>query len=426
MGPGPGKTAPAASLSAVALVDWYWGGHHPTYFAHFVLALEQLGLRVLALCPQPEDARKAVSQLREISGFGDGTSRTEFRDVPRPSGGRWLPSRFFAAKQTIKRFCAIDRFVRAWQRETGTATCEIFYSCMYEWDFERFRYAQPFLAFRWSGLYMRAASLSTGDAQLNGRQINPQLDRISQDRRLKGLAILDEGIRGGVAERIGRTVVVFPDFTDERLPSTQIESRLAERLRAFAGDRPIVGLFGYLQRSKGLTTFCSAAQNPALTHVCFAIVGDVDWLSFTAEERHAIQKWLAEADNVWTHLARVPDEPQLNGLMAACDVLFGSYIDFPYSSNILAKSAVLQKPVIVSDGSLMAERVRRFRLGEIIPQEDPSAAAGAMLRILQDVDAWLQRHRPAWEDYRRQHCFEALKSAFAKMYGHSDEGLALR
>ena len=102
--------------------------------------------------------------------------------------------------------------------------------------------------------------------------------------------------------------------------------------------------------------------------------------------------------------------------MAACDVLFGSYIDFPYSSNILAKSAVLQKPVIVSDGSLMAERVRRFRLGEIIPQEDPSAAAGAMLRILQDVDAWLQRHRPAWEDYRQQHCFEALKSAFAKMY----------
>ena len=80
--------------------------------------------------------------------------------------------------------------------------------------------------------------------------MNPQLDRISQDRRLKGLAILDEGIRGGVAERIGRTVVVFPDFTDERLPSTQIESRLAERLRAFAGDRPIVGLFGYSSAAK--------------------------------------------------------------------------------------------------------------------------------------------------------------------------------
>jgi len=410
----------------VALVDWNWGGHHPTYFAHFVLALEQLGVRVLALCPQPEEARRAVSGLRKISGLTSASASTDFREVPRLSGGRWLPSRLFAAKQTIKRFYGIDRFVRQWQAETGTAACAIFYSCMYEWDFERFKYAQPFLVFQWSGLYMRAAALPSGEARSNERHINPQVDRISQDRRLQGLAILDEGIRAALAERIGRNVVVFPDFTDERLPKTRMESQLAERLRAFAGGRPIVGLFGYLQRSKGLTTFCAAAQNPALAHVCFAVVGEVEWLSFGAQERHAIQKWLAEADNVWTHLARVPEEPALNGLMAACDVLFGSYINFPYSSNILAKSAVLQKPVIVSDGSLMAERVRQFGMGEIIPQEDPAAAAEAILKILQNVEAWMQRHRPAWADYRRQHCFEALKLAFAKIYPQPDEGLALR
>jgi hypothetical protein len=232
---------------------------------------------------------------------------------------------------------------------------------------------------------------------------------------LKALAILDEGIRAAFEERVGRPVVVFPDFTDERLPASGEASQLARRLRAFAGHRPIIGIFGHLQRSKGLTTFCAAAQNPLLAELCFAVVGEIDWLDFTPDERQRIQTWLAESPRVWTHLARVPDEPQLNALIAECSVLFASYIHFPHSSNILTKAAVLRKPVLVTDGLLMAERVRRFRLGEIVPQEDADATCNAILSIVRDVDGWMERHRPAWDDYRQQHSFGALKSAFSEM-----------
>jgi hypothetical protein len=401
---------------ALILVDWYWGGHHPTYFAHFVLALEQLGMRVLGLCPQPEEARRMVSELRDgaATAVPNGLV-TEFAELPAVSRGRWLPSRLYAARQTIKRFRSIDRFVRRWQRHAGVPDCQIFYSCMYEWDFDYFKYAKPFLTLPWSGLYIRPATVRNGSAILQERRVTPQVDRVAQDGRLKGLAILDEGIRAAFEQRVGRPIVVFPDFTDERLPGSQVSSQLAERLRAFAAGRPVVGLFGHLQRSKGLTTFCSLAQDTTLAECCFAIVGEIDWLDFAPDERQRLQRCLAECPNVWTHLARVPDEPQLNALIAQCTVLFAGYINFPHSSNILTKAAVLHKPIVVSEGLLMAERVRRFRLGEITPQDDAESAAAAILRIAQDAEGWVEKHQPAWEDYRQQHSFEALKSAFSEM-----------
>jgi glycosyltransferase involved in cell wall biosynthesis len=405
-----------ASARALVLVDWYWGGHHPTYFAHFALALERLGIRVLGLCPQPEEARRMVAELRAgRAPVATIPMTAEFEQIPAVSRGRWLPSRLYAVRQTVQRFRGIERYVRRWQARTGITNCQIFYSCMYEWDFDRFKYATHFLALPWSGLYIRPATVRNGSAVFDERRVTPQVDRISNDKRLKGLAILDEGIREAFERRVGRPVVVFPDFTDERLPASGKPAQLAQRLRAFAGNRPIVGMFGHLQRSKGLTTFCAAAQNPALAGMCFAIVGEIDWLDFTPDERHRLQKCLAESPNVWAHLARVPDEPQLNALMAQCAVLFASYINFPHSSNILSKAAVLHKPIVVSDRLLMAERVRRFRLGEVVPQDDPDAVCAAILKIVQDVDRWVATHQPGWESYRQEHSFEALESAFARM-----------
>jgi glycosyltransferase involved in cell wall biosynthesis len=408
--PAPGR--------ALALVDWYWGGHHPTYFAHFALALEHLGIRVLGLCPQPEEARRMVSELRAADATAPTATipiTTEFEQIPAVSRGRWLPSRFYAVKQTVKRFRSIDRYVHRWQARTGITDCQIFYSCMYEWDFDYFKYVKPFLALPWSGLYIRPATVRNGAAVFDERRVTPQVDRIYNDKRLRGLAILDEGIREAFERQIRRPVVVFPDFTDERLPDSHEPAQLARRLRAFAGDRPVVGIFGHLQRSKGLTTFCAAAQNATLAGLCFAIVGEIDWLDFTPDERHRLQKCLAEAPNVWTHLARVPEEPQLNALIAECAALFASYINFPHSSNILTKAAVLHKPIVVSDGLLMAERVRRFRLGEVVPQDDPEAVSAAILSIVQDVDRWTRTHRPAWDSYRQEHSFAALESAFARV-----------
>jgi hypothetical protein len=102
----------------------------------------------------------------------------------------------------------------------------------------------------------------------------------------------------------------------------------------------------------------------------------------------------------------------MNSVMSACDIVHAAYLDFPHSSNIMTKAALVGRPLIVSEGYLMAERVRRFRMGEVVPQGDAGALAGAITRITRDPGAWMAANRPLWADYLREHSFERLQDVF--------------
>jgi len=64
---------------------------------------------------------------------------------------------------------------------------------------------------------------------------------------------------------------------------------------------------------------------------------------------------------------------------------------------------------------LMAERVRRYRLGEVVRQDDPDAIAHGLNLILNDTAGWVDRNRPRWSDYIAVHSYERLKEQFAKL-----------
>ena len=59
----------------------------------------------------------------------------------------------------------------------------------------------------------------------------------------------------------------------------------------------------------------------------------------------------------------------------------------------------------------MAERVREFNLGEIIPEGDSEALAGAIRRILALGYREELRQRARWEAYRQLHSLDRLKKA---------------
>ena len=404
----------------VAVVDWNWAGHHPMQFSHFVLALEELGAKVLAICPEPEEARKNIDELRERRGLGKPSSgRTVYRGIVMPAARlrKLLRWQLGAIDVTIRQFRTIEGIAKKWQAESGKRVDLIFYACIYDWDFQWFRYAQPFLSLPWSGLYIHALSF-----RLPG-QVNPKTGRLPQPEKIfrgslcKGLAIFDETIAPQVSTATGKPVVVFPDLTDERLPAHADGQGLglANRLKRFADGRPIVGLFGYLQPSKGLLPLLLASQHPSLSNVCFAFGGEIHWPLFTVEERRTICEVLSNSSNTWNHLMRIPGEEQLNSVLAACDILYAAYLDFPHSSGIVAKAAAFEKPLIVSEGYLMAERVNLFRMGEVVPQGNADAVGNAISKLTQDPSAWVAENQPRWSDYIREHSFERLKAAFCEL-----------
>jgi UDP:flavonoid glycosyltransferase YjiC (YdhE family) len=95
--------------------------------------------------------------------------------------------------------------------------------------------------------------------------------------------------------------------------------------------------------------------------------------------------------------------------------LFAGYRDFPNSSNALTKAAVFERPIVVSDGYLMAERVRMFGLGEVIPEGNAEALVAALRRMLALGYGDELRGRARWKDYREAHSMVRLKKAMEEL-----------
>jgi glycosyltransferase involved in cell wall biosynthesis len=405
-------------LQAVGLVDWNWAGHHPTYFSYFQLALEELGLDVLAVCPNPIEAEATANETRQAAGAnGSDRGRTTFATL-RAASRRFhglRPARIGAIDWTIRHFRGIEQQAQECAAKVGRKADAIFYACMYDRDFQWVHTVQPFLHVPWVGLYLHATSYRTPVRLPPGTNRLPQPERMFGGRLCKAVGILDEGIVKQVSDSIGKPVVVFPDLTDERQPASPAAVLLASRLKHFADGRPIVGLVGYLQPSKGLLPLLLASQDPRLSKVCFAFAGEVPWPLFSSQECRTISDVLSNRPNTWNHLMRIPDEEQLNSLLAACDILYAAYIDFPHSSGIVTKAALLKRPIIVSDGYLMAERVRHFKLGEVVPQSNVDALVAAILKITRNPSTWIAENQPQWPDFMREHSFERLKDSFREL-----------
>lgn len=399
----------------IALIDWNWSGHHPNFFNQFILALEELGLDVFALCPDPVGAAELAASTRSHCEGGN-RGRTQFMRLEPPAARfAWLrPRRIGIADQSIRRFTGIERQIIQWQKTSGRSVHGVFYACIYDWEFEWFSVARHLLRFPWTGLYLQALSYRMPGRIRPGSRKPPCPEKIFRSGLCMGVGILDEGIVSQVADHLQKPVVVIPDLADERRATTDEDRKLGEQLKNFAAGRPIIGLFGHLQVSKGLLTFLKAARLAEATGICFALGGEIFW-PYHEKEIQEIRDALEGIPNLWCHLSRIPTEPALNHLICVCDVVAASYIDFPHSSGIQAKAAALDRPLIVSDGYLMAERVRRFRTGEVVAQEDEQALLEATLKIIRNPDAWRQEMSPQWREYQAEHSFERLKDKLAEL-----------
>ncbi len=401
----------------IALVDWNWSGHHPMYFNHLLLAFEELGINVLALCPQPEAAARTAAQTRPVSSASQpNRGQTSFQKTTLPVQrfGRFRHTRPVGALWAIRHFNSIEHQIQAWSEAASEPVTAIFYACIYNWDFDSAHLAQSWLRLPWTGLYVNAPSYRMPGC------VHPRTNRVPQPEKMfsgqlcRGIGILDEGIVDQVAASIGKPAVAFPDATDERPAVSPEDQAPGERLKEFAHGRPIIGLFGHLHKSKGVSTFLETVGMISPSEVCFAIGGEVFGNQPNGMAQQ-IKLAAAQHPHLWHELHRIEGEPRFNHLLAACDVICAAYWDFPHSSGLQTKAAVFKKPLIVSDGYLMAERTRLYRLGEVIPQKDPLALRDAILKITRRPDTWLTENEPRWTEYSQAHSCAGVKVSLKKL-----------
>lgn len=199
----------------VALVEWMWTGHHPMYFAFFVRVLLDLGCTVTAFCPQPDEVHSALNDLS-----AEARSRLTLHCFQLVNPPKLCPGRFKYRLETLLTVRKMTTGIRRWESESGKRVDLVFFACMYDNYFSRWKELELAFPYPWSGLYLFSGKFRRLLPAASWSNLPPYAARQLCSRKLKSLAVLDEGVVQLMETLCQRPVVAFPDLTDDRLAVT--------------------------------------------------------------------------------------------------------------------------------------------------------------------------------------------------------------
>lgn len=387
------------------VVDTSNGGHHLPWMIDFCIAFLDTGSSVIALFPEPGALREAVLTLRP--------EKSAQFDVHSSAGLFARRSRRPSVMSEV-----IDA-TKAWGRLQRRLT-----SLPVKPEGVFFPYLDPFLArglnpqlvehlfrFPWSGLYMSPSWMR------RRRRYRPQFQTSPawclRSRQCRGVGLLDEDLVERMRRFLpGKAVIALPDFLPSQ--SEHLTPGINDAIRRRAGSRTIIGVVGSLQSRKGISTLLRVALSFPEEPFFFVFAGAFQFAGFSPEERemwaHAIE---APPENCHIFPEAIAREQDFVDLANTCDVFYAAYHNFPNSSNTLAWAAWLRKPLIVSEGGVMASRVERYALGLVIPQDDEVSCRDAMDTLRAEQRAGIHRHE-GFDAYLEEHSKDRLRSALTQ------------
>ena len=388
-------------------------GHHPTYFTHFAAAMAETGAEVVPFCADPADFLKRLGNASLPSAVRERIAPPV--RISGPATSRFRPTRWRGQYEAWRFFGGLGKQLRTWEYENSRKIDLVFFACIYDWQFANFHSVERFFGYSWSGLYLHARFFRMPGSPIPFPHVLPCPEKIFALKGVRSVAVLDEAAAAPLSVLAGKKpVVCFPDISETLLPEPAQGAGLAGKIKAFAQGRPVVSLTGHLQLTKGLEEFTASAESPAMKDVFFFLGGSVSWWGVGDNTRTRLEKSWEESGNIYVH-PQALSEATMNAVIAASDVVFAAYRNFPNSSNVLTKAAIFERPVLVADGYLMAERVREFQLGEVVPEGDVKAIVQTLERMLAPGYYGELRQRARWADYREAHSTARLKKAMADL-----------
>jgi glycosyltransferase involved in cell wall biosynthesis len=403
-------------VQTVAHIEWSWTGHHPTYFVHHAAALAEIGCKVIPFCAKPAEFEAALGALNLKPEVAARIAPAQ-KELG-PVGSNFRPARWRGYYEGFTFFSGLGRKLRSWQKENRQKIDFVFFGGIYDKQFRHFALFERFFGFPCGGMYIQGRHFHMPGSPIPYSNGLPCPDKIFASRLFQGIGVLDAAVVEPLRQLSGgKRVVVFPDVTHEQKVSEGHEAfGLARKVKAFAAGRPIVALAGHLQWTKGFADFTAAAGRKELQDVVFLLAGGLNWSEVSDEQRRQLQTAWERGANIFTHLQSLPEE-SMNAVLSSADVIWAAYRSFPNNSNILTKAALLEKPVLVSDGYLMGRLAKEYQLGEVVPEGDREAIVAALGRMLAPGYADVLRQRARWSDYHALHAADLLPGCFRELFG---------
>ncbi len=201
---------------------------------------------------------------------------------------------------------------------------------------------------------------------------------------LGGVCFLDDATcRAYSASLLGKYFQYLPDITNVELPDEPCF--LAEEIMYRAAGRKIVFLGGTIVGKKNIAHWGDLIARADARRWFFVQVGEIHGNTFSPADTAAFEHLVAHPpENLWLHAHYLSDEREFNDIMRIADIIFAVYRDFPFSSNMLSKAAYFERPILVSDGCLMGDRVRHYGIGLAVPYDDVRAMLCALEQLTKD------------------------------------------
>ncbi len=348
---------------AFFLYDDLSAGHHKLYFRMVLKKLLDRGKKVIAVYSDPENLSQNICGGDVLFERPILAKRSRFEEL--------IPG-----LRAFQKWRNLSRVIRRIRREHDVVPEFVFILWLDDFlqGFIHHRLVRFVFRHRWGGFYFHPTFMRKESRYLSGYQRRHSPIR---DKQCIRVGIFDEGILDDLRRLFGSKVSLCPDFT-----YTGIKKKfpLLEIIQKKAAGRKVVGLLGEISRRKGLYLLLELAKK--LTGCLFVFAGEFDQ-TLSIRERAELEK-VRNKENTLFLTSEPIDDDEFNAVLASCDVVPCAYLNFFHSSNILTKAAYFQKPVIVSRGYCLAERVERFALGLVVKENDIGAMAEA-IEYLSDV-----------------------------------------
>lgn len=363
-----------ANTNTLFFVDGMKGGHHTTDICIHSRAALELGYEVVACAAEPESISQWVKKHcpSHFSHF----SAHHFGDIA-PS--RSIYKRVRPIIDLNKRWFATSGFINQIVRKSNITPSFIFFNYLdgYVGLGISATLVNRLIHYRWSGLYFSSSYQRFGIRHHQWRKGPMNPFEAIRSHKCNAIAALDESSAHTLERMVKKKVIAFPDPQDDVAPDDKFW--IANDVRTRAKGRPIIGAIGSLAQRKGIALLAEVARQCADRGWFFVFAGHLVRETYSARELEMIDNLVsAKPDHCYFYLQHIDHQSQFNAMIAACDIIFIAYENFLPSSGVLTKAALFNKPVIVSKGYCMAERVQRFGLGATIYQGNAEECINAI------------------------------------------------
>ena len=222
---------------------------------------------------------------------------------------------------------------------------------------------------RFSGLVFRAES--TSREWLRGLRRGPLAPwALLRSSLCPAVGTLNEHAAAVLSDSLSdKPVLLFPDFAPE--PCTNSAPLpLLQEISSRAGHRALLVLVGALDGRKGLQEFFRLAELLPQESWFLVCAGRIYSHTLSSETSQLLAESRSGRFNNILVCDRWLTDAEFDAILQAATAVFAAYRGFSGSSNLLTKAAQAAKPVLVSEGGLMAERVQRYQTGHVVLEGD--------------------------------------------------------